>query len=227
MKQGSAGPDGWRGIEIPELPEAIWIDVAAIFNAWVKLRSTPESLRHLKQSCIPKKESSRIDKALSPSDLRPIAVYSAWWRLFTSVIARDPSTRAWQNVWMPKSCFGGRPKQSVIDAIAELKKSKGKWTLSLDLQKAFDFVHPSLATTAFKELGMSEDLSATLLSMWSDQKRWIAFGKNNVACSPCEVGSSLPQGDGLSPLAMNAVLSSAVRVVERQLQRNERPMCVS
>ena len=166
------------------------------------------------------KESSRIDKALSPSDLQPIAIYSVWWRLFTSVIARDPSTRAWQNVWMPKSCLGGRPKQSVIDTIAELQTSKGKWMLSLDLQKAFDFVHPVLATTAFKELGMSEDLSATLLSMWCDQKRWIALGKN-VACSPCEVGSSLPQGDGLSPLAMNAVLSSAVKAVERQLQQNE------
>ena len=220
MKQGSAGPDGWRGIELAELPETVWVDIAAIFNAWVKLRSTPKSLKHLRQSCIPKKESSRTDKALSPSDLRPIAVYSVWWRLFTSVIARDANTRAWQNVWMPKSCFGGRPKQSVIDAIAELQKSKGKWVLSLDLQKAFDFVHPVLATTAFKELGMSEDLTETLLSMWSHQKRWIALGRN-VACSPCEVGSSLPQGDGLSPLAMNAVLSAAVRAVEKQLQRNE------
>ena len=35
--------DGHRNCETPE---AIWIDVAAIFNAWVKLRSTPESLRH-------------------------------------------------------------------------------------------------------------------------------------------------------------------------------------
>ena len=46
MKQGSAGPDGWRGVELAELPETIWIDVAAIFNAWVTLRSTPKSLRH-------------------------------------------------------------------------------------------------------------------------------------------------------------------------------------
>ncbi len=119
---------------------------------------------------------------------------------------------------MPKSCFGGRPNQSIIDAIAEFQKTKGKWILSLDLQKAFDFVHPVLATTAFKELGMSEDLSSTFLSMWSHQKRWIAIGKN-VACSPCEVGSSLPQGDGLSPLAMNAVLSSAVKAVERQINK--------
>ncbi len=224
LKQGSAGPDGWCGKEIAELPEAIWIDVAAIFNAWIKLRSTPESLRHLRQSCIPKKESSRTDRALSPADLRPIAVYSVWWRLFTSVVARDPSTRAWQNVWLPSSCFGGRQKKSVIDAIADLQTSNGKWILSLDLQKAFDFVHPDLATFAFKELGMNEDLCATLSSMWSHQKRWIALGKT-VACSPCSVGSSLPQGDGLSPLAMNAVISAAVRSVETKLHRNER-QCV-
>lgn len=100
------------------------------------------------------------------------------------------------------------------------QESKGKWIISLDLQKALDFVHPVLATAAFKELGMSEDLSATLLSMWSHQKRRIALGKT-VACSPCEVGSSLQQGGGMSPLAMNAVLSVAVRAVERPLHAVE------
>ena len=100
------------------------------------------------------------------------------------------------------------------------QESKGKWIISLDLQKALDFVHPVLATAAFKELGMSEDLSATLLSMWSHQKRRIALGKT-VACSPCEVGSSLQQGGGMSPLAMNAVLSAAVRAVERPLHAVE------
>ena len=73
-------------------------------------------------------------------------------------------------------------------------------------------------------LGMDYDVCATLQKMSGDNRtkhRWIMLGKT-MSQSPVAVTTSLPQGDGLSPLAMNAMLSAAIGAIPPHLRRGER-----
>ena len=85
---------------------------------------------------------------------------------------------------------------------------------TLDLAKAFDWVDPSELCSMFEFLGMPQQMVGCLRALWSSQRRWLTW-RTAVSEQPCWAGSSLPQGDPMSPLGMLAYLSCVARDLSR------------
>ena len=120
--------------------------------------------------------------------------------------------------------FWWSASRDVSAAIRALARCQRTYTLTLDLQKAFGYVHPALVIEAMCALGMDYDVCATLQKMSGDNRtkhRWITLGKT-MSQSPVAVTTSLPQEDGLSSLAMNAMMGAAIGAIPPHLRRGER-----
>ncbi len=129
---------------------------------------------------------ARPDQAMCVGDLRPISVYSVWWRLWTSCVAKRPTTQTWQTQWLPPECFSGVPSRDVAAAVRALANARTHRPL---ISKAW------IMTCVLR-----------CKNVWGQQHRWITLGET-MSQSPVAV---IPQGDGLSPLAMNAMMSAAI-----------------
>ena len=191
---GAAGPDGWSGAETSTWPLQAWICYSALLDRWMRRGIFPRAWRQLRQVHLPKEggdDSSRVVKA---DGLRPIAIMSILWRVVSSAAATHESMQSW------------------VDQVGAFQR--GAALASLDLAKCFDYVHPELATRVLAEAGFPRILLAAMSHTWT-QERFMELGGYDVLRDPQYVSSAMPQGDGLSPLALNVLLSAACREARR------------
>ena len=126
--------------------------------------------------------------------------------------------KQWYKETLPSSILGGpetKGADMVTSELHDLLHIEGFFA-TLDLSQAFDNIQADVATTSMRTLGIPPRLTGVLRHQWLHQRRWMTW---NRCVSETEVNTDIgiPQGDPLSPLAMNCVMTLGVKSVERDL----------
>ena len=88
--------------------------------------------------------------------------------------------------------------------------------VSLDYAKCFDNTDPELSLAVMQEAGFASTVCQMLKHVWCNRQRYLQL-EGAALPTPKRVSASLPQADGLSPLALNILLSAACRDVQRKM----------
>ena len=150
------------------------------------------------------------DGSRDVASLRPLTIFSCFYRLWSSARLASPDARAWLDTWWPAEATGGRKGKEAIQALGPLiaKAASNEFLVSLDYTKAFDHVDPCVSDLVFRKFGMPPNIACILKNFWSHQSRFLVYD-GQVLSDPIPVAKSLPQGDAWSLVAMVAVLTPA------------------
>ena len=210
----AAGADGWSGDEIRHWTLPIWQAYADLWNRWIDHRCYPTEWRYYLQVHLPKQDPHPVF-GLDVGDARPLVLEPILCRIASSAWARRTTTRAWQQNWAPPGAHGGFQQRGVAVHALQNAYVRCFGILSLDYAKCFDRAHPSTATHALSQLGMPAEMVDLCRFQWSQQHRWL--GLQGCICAEAEVvSSSLPQGDAISPMALNAILWAPIQAFSRE-----------
>ncbi len=133
---------------------------------------------------------------------------SIWYRAWSSSRFRQGPTQKWISSWLPKEAVAGKKGAEVWGALLELDFSNH--VISLNFRLAFDHVHPKLACAILNQLGIDKNILGIWQEVWSNQERWL-FLDNCLRPQKFTVGTSIPQGDNWSILAMLCILVAPTR----------------
>ena len=207
----AAGADGWTGEEVRHWPTAIWQLYATLWQRWLEAQAFPRLWQCYLQVHSPK-DKPDPGLGLEVSLLRPLVLEPILCRIASSAWAKRSDTRQWQQQWAPPGAHGGFERRGVHTAVYRLHKAYEKCygLLSLDYSKCFDYVHPTCATHALAQLGMPQPMVDLCRFQWGHQQRYLSL-QNCYDAVPAVVQSSLPQGDALSPMGLNALMWAPVQ----------------
>ena len=214
LKAGNAaGIDGWSGDEIASWPQEAWDVFVVLLLRWLRRGRFPTAWQQSRQVHLPKDEPSLEAGSLRADQLRPIAVLSSLWRTAGSCIARHPTTQKWLARVVDDSQVGGIHGRHLFMGLATVTEpfQSDLAVGSLDSQKCSDYIRPALVCDVLSEAGMPQALVQALRVIW-DQTRFLELN-GYVHKSGEKVNASMPQGDALSPLALNVLLSAPSREV--------------
>jgi hypothetical protein len=149
-----------------------------------------------------------------PSNLRPITVLSAVYRIWSSCMFQR--LLKWRDSWCPPTICGGRPGSDALQTALEIGLTveeaialhqRGLLLVSLDLSKFFDSIEWGLIDFLAEKFGMPTNLRNGFISFLSSlQRKFKVGGTYSEQWYPTTCGT--PQGDALSILWAN--LSSAI-----------------
>ena len=208
MSGGSPGVDGWHGDELANFPKEVWDDLSVLFGLCEDSGLTPSVWKEARQVHIPKPgKKKREDGATDAGNLRPICVFSCFWRLWGGCRLRSQDTKSWVEGWMPAEAYGGKAGVEVMSAAVPLMEAveKGEYLASLDYSLAFDHAEPKMVTEILRRLGMPPQVVKMIMGVWSDQRRFLQYAGQTDKI-PAKVSKSMPQGDAMSMLGMAALL---------------------
>ena len=188
----------------------------------------------MRQVHIRKDEAVYEGDAVPAKALRPIAVQSILVRIVGSAFVSQPEVRHWVMSKVPECCHGALFSRDVATAWSTLAEAVEEKQIiaSLDFEKCFDNVHPSLAIATLKRKGLSPVWCSLVSHIWQNQRRWLQLGRATAA-SADKVSASLPQKDALSPLALVLLLADtaakveAVQNVTTSMYVDDRAICSS
>lgn len=218
QKSKAGGADGWHGTEMALFPEAMWESLSEFYHLLENLGAFPQIWSQIRQTHIPKPGKQReVDKASPVSKLRPISVMSIWWQIFITARLQTEEAQTWYNQQLAPQQFGCRRKRNALSAVVALTEAqtKGHFLATLDLSQAFDRIRPQRALDTLKHYGFPQKLAAAVAGLWFNQQRILMW---NQCCrqSITVVNASIPQGDSLSPWAMNLMLTGPTACVAQQ-----------
>ena len=114
----------------------------------------------------------------------------------------------------------GYPGRHLHQALAQMSMAfeAGQPMISLDYAKCFDHVSPPVVLAVMQKAGMPSALIELLRHAWRQERvlEFQGYARNGVV----EVTSSLPQGDSLSPLALNILLAAACFHIQHEVGSN-------
>ena len=218
QRGSAAGPDGFSGTEVSELPLRAWEILEILLDRWISRGELPSVWQSVRQVHLQKPDAKLRpdDGAIAAQDMRPISIQCCIWRVIASSWASRASTRAWIASWVHPTACGGLRNKSVAKAVDSLfqKFEKSGILLSLDFKKCFDTVHPTFGIACLRHLGCPAPMLTMLEIIWQ-QFRWLTY---NGECqpTPVSVNTSMPQGDAISPLTLLAVMTGVTRSVLAQ-----------
>ena len=217
QKHKSGGTDGWTGTEVSLFPSCMWRDIAVLFGWFEVLGHFPQIWGEVRQAHLMKSHAPRSsDGAVPASKMRPIAVMSVWYRMYTGALLRTSQAQDWINSVLDPVQHGCRQKHDCLQAVVPLAsaQAQGHFIWSLDLSQAFDRLRPEVALSSLTHFGFPSLLANAFQKIWSSQRRVLQWQGESFPV-PCHVASSVPQGDPLSPWAMNVVLRTPTAVIRR------------
>ncbi|CAE7709102.1 Pol [Symbiodinium sp. CCMP2592] len=212
LGEGSAGPDGWSGSELRHLPLEIYEEYARLLLRWFARGELPKILCGARQIHLPKCDVDQISNSIPVDKMRPISVFSCFWRIVGSMLAKHPLMVQWMNDLLPAAQHGAVKGRSLFGAVRDLAKQfheEQGILVSLDLKQAFDRMDPTLGLELMRSAGLPASITSALATVWTKQYRWIQIGRSSQAV-PELVSSSLPQGDGMCPLCLNVAMLGPV-----------------
>ncbi|CAE7729929.1 unnamed protein product, partial [Symbiodinium necroappetens] len=216
-KAGSSpGVDGWSGDEVAELTPEAWRTFETLLLRWFRRGSFPQVWQQSRQIHLPKDEPDIKSGSLRADQLRPITIMSVWWRVVGSCFATHEAVQRWLGQIVDESQVGGLRHRSLHMGIGSICESfeEGLAIASLDYQKCFDSVSPDLACDVLAEAGLPGPVLTALRCMWR-QTRFLELS-GYTSESGEVVHTSLPQGDAISPLALNVLLAAACKDIRAQ-----------
>ena len=166
---------------------------------WAGRGTYPRAWQEMRQVLVPKASAEELSGEVSAADLRPIVIMSILWRVASSAIASCPAVQAWQAEVLSPDQYGGVHKRHIHHGLGRIagRQAQGDPVVSLDFAKCFDHVDPKLACDLLAAAGFPSTI----------ELNGCVQGRGH------RVSSSLPQGDGLAPLALNVMLWAPCRHV--------------
>ena len=217
MKGSGSGLDGWSGDEIASFPYQVWEVYSELITRWMNRNEYPQQWQQARQTHIPKHTININTGTCTASDMRPITVFSGFWRVLTSTIARSKQMQEWTEAVLDSSQYGGIKHRDLHQALASISTPfhQDKHVLmSLDYAKCFDNTGVAMTLEIMEQAGFPPPLRQLLGHVWEHQQRYIQF-QQAINTQPTIVTNSLPQGDGICPISLNILMSAAARAVRQ------------
>lgn len=226
--ESSASLDNWRPSALTALAwwfPGLFVDLAAIYNAMELSGDLPESFLLAYTSLIPKDTS--LEDA-GPTDFRPITVLTAVYRLW--VKARFDQVLQWQESWVTPEVFGCRKGHNAEQMMAQISLDVESPAFSdnsfvsgvaYDYRKAFDLVPHEIMLQAMQLRGCHPRILAVLGSLYKGLQR--VFKLHGALGQWWRAYNGLVQGDALSMVALNSVVTCIVEATKALNTDNIRP----
>eukprot|EP00435_Cladocopium_sp_Y103_P064840 s46_g26.t1 len=210
QNSGAPGCDGWRHTELRWWPEKAWQIFLDLCHDWCTRNIFPDSWQHCRLVMLPKDDLQH--GAVKVSAMRPICIQPLICRLTSSVMAKK--AQQWVLRLVSPDVHGALRGCGIEAAIATLDQNfqHNRLLCSLDLAKAFDHMHPTLAIGLLRHSGVHAQWANHLQHMWSKQWRWMQM-LHYINTAPELLETSVPQGCAMAPLAMVVLLMEAERDV--------------
>ena len=203
--KGGPGLDQWNHYEIKllaKIPEFMK-EIGQNFKLWIDLGITPSILAEVKVTYIPK--ANKVSKGVvNIKGLRPITVFSIWWRTFSAIWIISPLLDSLQ-AQMPKDIICRRRKAPKFRPVADALLQIWKHGATLDFSHCFDTVDIKMLKD-----GVCEGIPAlgpwitVVYDHWLKCLKWIHYDKH--VGDTLENQTGIPQGDPASPLALSLLL---------------------
>ena len=226
-KPSSASLDRWTPASLTALSywfPAIYDDLAAIMNAVEMGAQWPKALLEGYTSLIPKDETLTDPR---PTDYRPITVLSAIYRLWGR--ARFGALLEWQEHWVSDNAFGCRPKHNAeglaMQIALDLEEPAYEdcdiaFGVSYDFKKAFDLLPTNLVLATLQHRGMHPRILNGLRSLYQGLQR--VFRLHGAMGPWWKSYNGLIQGDSLSMIALNSIVTCILEVPQTPSVRTTR-----
>ena len=210
MAGTAPGLDGWDAKELALLPEAAFELFRSLAGVWGARQQWPSVWQNVRQVHLRKDEASPLEPC-AVKNMRPISIFSTWYRLLTSCFMSQEHVKAWIEAVLPPQAHGGIRNRWVATALQEIlpQLDQGGAALALDYAKCFDHVNPKLVLLHLQLHRWPNEMVSLLQHVWLNQTRWLQLGQCTLM-EPVQVQTSLPQGDPVSPLGLLLVLSEGI-----------------
>eukprot|EP00435_Cladocopium_sp_Y103_P020398 s2555_g5.t1 len=207
---GTSGLDQWTHQELKTVAncsEAISM-VWRCMQMWDELGLSPTILKHSKICFVPK-IGKKHNNVTSPGKLRPICVFSTWWRAWSSTWMRSHALLRLESV-LPRSIKAkpGTSGAEVAAAVFDYKANAMGFGASLDYSHCFDCVGLGLLHGAIGDslpFGLRPWFEL-LMEHWKGNNRWILYGGHPFS-TPYLAQIGISQGDAASPLMLNLLMA--------------------
>ena len=218
LKRAKGGPglDQWCSTELRQLAKIpiLFREIAKEFQLWISLQKTPGILKQIKLVYSPKVSKTQMG-TISVNGLRPITVFSCWWRAFSAMWLDSPRLQTLHNI-LPKdiACRSSHGPE-VQACVADFLLSKWHFGATLDLSLCFDTIDVEMLCD-----GLLGDFPKdphnwvlTKCNHWLSCERWVHFNKYVGDKLSPRIG--IPQGDPASPLFLTLLLWLGYNRVEQ------------
>ena len=206
----ATGICGWRPAELKLLPDTAIELLARLFEKALCLGVPP----HLLIASISVLAKVALPESIGQS--RPITVFSAIYRIWSSIAARQ-ILKHWGNIF-PRSIMGSMPGRSARDLSYQqqhvieraLLEGRDLYGLSLDIIKCFNCIPRQPALHMLKKLGVPSTLVECWMQALDDVRKYPVF--LHSLGSPMTSTTGVPEGDPLSVVAMAALCFCAAHL---------------
>ena len=157
-----------------------------------------------------------MNNCTSTSDLRPISIYSLFYRWWATTWATSALVTNWRETVLPDSIVGGPGSagaEELASRLADNLVNQG-FLATLDYSLAFDRCNPEVISAAMTHLGLPPGLVTTVRSQWTRQRRYLQW-KASVPPTPLQTNMCIPQATPLSPLALNILMLTGLGFTNR------------
>ena len=200
------GIGGWHPSDLRALPERALSELGYLYQAMLRLTSSPSCMKQVWTSHLPK-----VDSLPECSQLRPIAVTGSLWRVYTSCLCRHRKLVV--DRCLDDAQFGGRPARSTLDAVGKVRvwmdsclhDSEQGFVVQLDLQKYFNCLSPKVVS----RLCRLQKASAGFAEMISQHYGTLQYRNKYLMRrlgGMYTLDRGMPQGDAASVLGGNLVM---------------------
>ena len=133
MAGTAPGLDGWNATELALLPEAAFQVFRELAAGWGARQEWPEVWQDFRQVRLRKDEAPPLDPCAA-KHMRPISIFSPWYRLLTSCFMAQEHVQTWIETVLPPQAPGGIRKRWVATALREIlpQLDQGGAALALD-----------------------------------------------------------------------------------------------
>ena len=170
---GSGGPDGTTGVEFHNLPSPVINLFRTLTATWERTKLAPTSMSRIRQAALQKP-----GKPNTIRNLLPIAVMSAWWRLYESAWVQSDSLVAWRHkIGRGHNVAYIESSEQVAATVNKAWRAQnGGYVAAMDFSKAFDHMALELSKQAMIAAGWPENIATLMGDVWKAQERTVCFG---------------------------------------------------
>lgn len=147
---------------------------------------------------------------LLPSSYRPISLMPCVTKIYEKMVKSRLEFLCESHNVFPDRQFGFRRNQGTLDAISHvvtdaqcsLTQNKYLMCIFVDLKGAYDAMNLGLLAQSLYEVGLSENVSRNIVSLYQNRKIYIRDDSNQLH-GPRFTSLGIPQGSILSPILFN------------------------
>ena len=197
----AAGPDGLKPIVLQHIPEMGLIRLAEIFKACITLSYTPHKWRKSIVSFMGK--PNKTDKA-NPRTYRPLSLNSFLLKAMERVIKYHLEDDTFKKYPLHRKQYAFQKDKGTDDALSNtvngieqgLLRHKFVIAVFLDIQGAFDNIHPDAINRAMKDSGIPKYVRKWYYDLLTNRNCECTIGNVTIEA---KLNLGIPQGAVLSP----------------------------